>query len=63
MVERHLRALAGIALGRGFQPHQVSPRGLPNRGIADFRVFTDVHPEFVRQCMSEIRVIDVNHER
>ncbi|MCY1666963.1 sensor domain-containing diguanylate cyclase [Rhizobium sp. SL86] len=29
-------------------------------GIVDFRVFTDVHPEFVRQCMSEIRVIDVN---
>ncbi len=32
------------------------------RGIVDFRVFTDVHPEFVRQCMSEIRVIDVNNE-
>lgn len=32
-----------------------------NRGIIDFRVFTDVHPEFVRQCMSEIRVIDVNN--
>ncbi len=31
-----------------------------NRGIEDLRVFTDVHPEFVRQCMSEIRVIDVN---
>ncbi len=31
-----------------------------SRGIIDFRVFTDVHPEFVRQCMSEIRVIDVN---
>lgn len=31
-----------------------------SRGIADFRVFTDVHPEFVRQCMSEIRVLDVN---
>ncbi|MDI6028237.1 diguanylate cyclase [Corticibacterium sp. UT-5YL-CI-8] len=30
------------------------------RGIVDFRVFTDVHPEFVTQCMSEIRVIDVN---
>jgi diguanylate cyclase (GGDEF)-like protein len=30
------------------------------RGIADFRVFTDVHPEFVRRCMSEIRVIDIN---
>ncbi|MDO9417238.1 sensor domain-containing diguanylate cyclase [Pararhizobium sp.] len=30
------------------------------RGIVDFRVFTDVHPEFVQQCMSEIRVIDVN---
>ncbi|MCO5732361.1 sensor domain-containing diguanylate cyclase [Rhizobium sp. SSA_523] len=29
-------------------------------GIVDFRVFTDVHPEFVQQCMSEIRVIDVN---
>ena len=30
------------------------------RGIEDFRVFLDVHPEFVRQCMSEIRVLDVN---
>lgn len=30
------------------------------RGITDLRTFTDVHPEFVRQCMSEIRVIDVN---
>ncbi|TPQ46500.1 histidine kinase [Prosthecomicrobium hirschii] len=34
--------------------------GLRQRGIADFRVFTDVHPEFVNQCASEIRVIDVN---
>lgn len=33
-----------------------------DRGIADFRVFTDVHPEFVGQCASEIRVIDVNRE-
>jgi diguanylate cyclase (GGDEF)-like protein len=31
-----------------------------DRGISDFRTFMDVHPEFVRQCMSEIRVIDVN---
>jgi diguanylate cyclase (GGDEF)-like protein len=30
------------------------------RGIRDLRVFTDVHPEFVERCMSEIRVIDVN---
>lgn len=30
------------------------------RGIEDFRVFTDVHQEFVARCMSEIRVIDVN---
>jgi diguanylate cyclase (GGDEF)-like protein len=30
------------------------------QGITDFRVFTDVHPEFVSRCMSEIRVIDVN---
>lgn len=30
------------------------------RGISDLRTFTDVHPEFVRQCMSEIRIIDVN---
>lgn len=30
------------------------------RGIEDFRTFTDVHPEFVARCMSEIRVIDVN---
>jgi diguanylate cyclase (GGDEF)-like protein len=31
-----------------------------SRGIADFRVFTDVHPEFVTQCMSEISVVEVN---
>jgi diguanylate cyclase (GGDEF)-like protein len=30
------------------------------QGIRDFRVFTDVHPEFIDRCMSEIRVIDVN---
>ena len=30
------------------------------RGIDDFRVFTDVHEEFVARCMSEIHVIDVN---
>ena len=30
------------------------------QGIRDFRVFTDVHPEFVERCMSEIRVIDIN---
>jgi PAS domain-containing protein len=34
-----------------------------DRGITDFRVFTDVHPEFVLRCMSEIRVIDVNRHR
>lgn len=31
-------------------------------GISDFRVFTDVHPEFVDRCMAEIRVIDVNQQ-
>ncbi|QDM18261.1 diguanylate cyclase [Tardiphaga sp. vice352] len=30
------------------------------RGVEDFRVFTDVHEEFVSRCMSEIRVLDVN---
>jgi diguanylate cyclase (GGDEF)-like protein len=30
------------------------------QGISDFRVFVDVHPEFVERCMSEIRVLDVN---
>jgi diguanylate cyclase (GGDEF)-like protein len=29
-------------------------------GIVDFRTFTDVHPEFVSRCMSEICIIDVN---
>jgi diguanylate cyclase (GGDEF)-like protein len=32
------------------------------QGISDFRVFTDVHPEFVERCMQEIRVIDVNRQ-
>ncbi|WP_185984439.1 sensor domain-containing diguanylate cyclase [Aureimonas mangrovi] len=31
-----------------------------SRGVEDFRTFTDVHPDFVARCMSEIRVIDVN---
>lgn len=31
-----------------------------DRGITDFRTFMDVHPEFIHQCMSEIRVINVN---
>jgi diguanylate cyclase (GGDEF)-like protein len=30
------------------------------RGVDDFRVFTNVHEEFVPRCMSEIRVLDVN---
>lgn len=30
------------------------------QGIRDFRTFTDVHPEFIARCLSEIRVIDVN---
>ena len=29
-------------------------------GITDFRVFVDVHPEFVIRCSQEIRIIDVN---
>lgn len=33
-----------------------------DQGIEDFRVFTDVHPEFVQRCMSEIRVLDVNRQ-
>jgi len=31
-------------------------------GIVDFRTFTDVHPEFVDRCLSEIRIIDVNRQ-
>jgi len=31
-------------------------------GIADFRTFTDVHPEFVDRCLSEIRIVDVNRQ-
>jgi len=33
---------------------------LRQRGIEDFRVFTQVTPEFAQRCMQEIRVIDVN---
>ena len=31
-------------------------------GISDFRIFLDVHPEFVARCMQEIRVVDVNRQ-
>lgn len=34
--------------------------GVREQGIVDFRIFTDVHPEFVQRCLNEIRVIDVN---
>ncbi len=30
--------------------------------ITDFRVFIDVHPEFVTRCLREIRVMDVNQQ-
>lgn len=30
------------------------------RGIVDLKTFLKVHPEFIGQCMREIRVIDVN---
>ena len=30
------------------------------QGITDFRVFTDVHEEFITRCMREIKVVDVN---
>ncbi|MBZ0225219.1 MAG: GGDEF domain-containing protein [Comamonas sp.] len=30
------------------------------RGIVDLKTFLKVHPEFIEQCMREIRVIDVN---
>lgn len=43
-----------------FSRIRIMLQGLRDRGIADLRVFTDVHPEFVRQCMQEIRVLDVN---
>ncbi|MEK8031775.1 sensor domain-containing diguanylate cyclase [Ideonella sp. DXS29W] len=33
-----------------------------DQGIDDFRVFTDVHPEFVDRCISEVRVVDVNSQ-
>jgi len=33
---------------------------LRERGITDFRTFTDVHPEFVERCMAEIKVLDIN---
>ena len=33
---------------------------LRERGIVDFRTFTNVHPEFVERCMQEIHVLDVN---
>ncbi|MBI1446883.1 sensor domain-containing diguanylate cyclase [Acinetobacter calcoaceticus] len=29
-------------------------------GIEDFRTFLDVHPEFVRQCVEDILILDVN---
>jgi diguanylate cyclase (GGDEF)-like protein len=32
------------------------------QGIEDFRVFTDVHPEFILQCLAEIHVLDVNQQ-
>lgn len=49
-------------LGRDFSAIRRLLEDVRARGIDDFRVFTDVHPEFVERCMSEIRVIDVNQQ-
>ena len=32
------------------------------QGVEDFRVFLDVHPDFIVRCMQEIRVLDVNQQ-
>lgn len=32
-----------------------------DRGIIDFRSFTDVHPRFVQRCITEVVVLDINH--
>ncbi|MDN4121464.1 sensor domain-containing diguanylate cyclase [Alcaligenes endophyticus] len=34
---------------------------LRGHGITDLRTFTDVHPEFIDRCMTQIRVLDVNN--
>lgn len=34
---------------------------LRQRGIIDFRTFTEVHPDFIERCLNEIQVLDVNH--
>jgi hypothetical protein len=57
-----VRALAGLAVGGGLQRRQAPDRRGALQGITDFRVFTDVHPEFVERCMAEIRVVDVNRQ-
>lgn len=33
-----------------------------SQGIRDFRVFINVHPEFINRCMAKIRVINVNQQ-
>ncbi len=37
-------------------------QGVRDAGITDFRVFLDVHPEFVGRCIQEIQVVDVNQQ-
>jgi hypothetical protein len=49
-------------VGGGLQRRQAPDRRGALQGITDFRVFTDVHPEFVERCMAEIRVVDVNRQ-
>ena len=48
-------------MGRGFQPYKrIELINLGYLGIEDFRTFLDVHPEFVRQCVEDILILDVN---
>lgn len=35
---------------------------LRGQGITDFRTFADTHPEFVKLCLSEVKVLDVNQQ-
>ena len=59
-VSQHLPDDTRVDLGRRFLEVQATIDGLKAQGVGDFRQYLAGHPEFVRQAIATVKVVDVN---
>jgi PAS domain S-box-containing protein len=58
---RNIFETAGVSIWEeDFSEVKAAIEGLKTEGVRDFRQYTATHPEFVRQAVSMVKVVDVN---